>query len=77
MTGVYNIKVDTDPQQIPTILTLPFQLGIISLGVFFLIAFGTPAIVSPPDMFLVGLKISAFDLFVVFLIVLILFALRC
>ena len=77
MTGVYNIKVDATPKPIPTILTLPFQLGIISIGILFLAAFGTPAVVSPPDMFLVGLKISAFDIFVVFLIVLILFALRC
>ncbi|HWJ03856.1 MAG TPA: hypothetical protein VNU93_09260, partial [Verrucomicrobiae bacterium] len=63
--------------QIPTLLTLPFQLGIISIGLWSLVAFGASIVVNPPTFNMAGLRVSLFDIFVVSIIVLLLFALRC
>jgi hypothetical protein len=66
-----------DPPIIPVILSLPFQIGIISIGVFFFTAFGSVLITSNPVLTIVGLKISFFDVFIVSLVVFILFILQC
>jgi hypothetical protein len=66
-----------DPPIIPVILSLPFQIGIISIGVFFFTAFGSVLITSNPVLTIVGLKISFFDVFIVSLVVFILFLLQC
>lgn len=61
----------------PTIIqSLPFQLGIIAVGIFLLTAFGSVIVTENPVFSIIGLKVSFFDLFIVFLVFIILLILR-
>jgi hypothetical protein len=64
------------PTTLPIILSLPFQIGMISVGLFFFSAFGSTVITSNPVLSIVGLKIGFFDAFIVSLVVFILFILQ-
>ncbi|HZW84034.1 MAG TPA: hypothetical protein VFF14_11535 [Candidatus Deferrimicrobium sp.] len=64
------------PTTLPIILTLPFQIGMLSVGLFLFSAFGSIAITSNPVLSIVGLKISFFDAFIVSSVVFLLFVLQ-
>lgn len=74
---MYNISVDTRPRTLPPLLSLPFQLGLLSVGLFFLTAFGSEVITRNASLFIVGLKISFWDLFIVALVFFVLLMLAC
>lgn len=70
-----DIRLNAD-RVLPILQSLPFQLGIISIGLFFLLAFGSLIVTANPVFTLVGLKVSFFDLFIAFLVFVILMALN-
>ncbi len=70
-----NINV-SNPKPLPVLLTLPFQISLLTLGIFFLTAFGALVVTANPVLTVVGLKISFFDIFVVSVVVFVLFILQ-
>jgi len=70
-----NIRIAED-KTIPILQSLPFQLGILSMGIFVLAAFGSVIVMEDPRIFPAGLTASFFDLFIVLLIFAILIALN-
>ena len=62
------ICITPEIKPIPILLSLPFPLSILSIGFFFLAAFGAPLVTAGPLTILAGLKVSCFDLFIVLLV---------
>ncbi len=62
------ICITAESKSIPVLLSLPFPLGTLAIGLFFLAAFGAPAVTAGPLVILAGLKVSFFDVFIVLLV---------
>ncbi|MDA8443352.1 MAG: hypothetical protein M0Z55_13415 [Peptococcaceae bacterium] len=70
------IGLDSMPKPIPILTSLPFQLGILSIGLYWLTASGSLLITADGPLPPVGSRISFFTLFIVFLVFVILLAVR-